>query len=161
MSPEVELFGPDGREVHVVQVQMSSSQAPDVLRADRLYPIGDLLGAQKLGAGYSAPAYAVHPGRGALEREQRRALELLLGAVELLFRDELFLHPAELLGYDPHGLLDVAGRGTDVGLDGAGVGVALVVGVEGVGEPTLLPHLLEEATAHPAAEHAVQGGHGV
>src|SRR3712207_2362517 len=128
MPPEVELFGPDGREVNVLQVQMSSGQAPYVLRADRLYPIGDLLGAQELGAGYGAPADAVHPGRCALEREQRRALELLLGAVELLLRDELFLDPAELLGNDPYGLLDVAGRGADVGLYGAGVGVALMVG---------------------------------
>ena len=113
-----------------------SCEAPYVLGADRLDAVGDLLWREQLRAGYDAPADAVHPG-GALEREQRRALELLLGAVELLARDELLLDLAELLGDDPHGLLHVAGGGADVGLYRAGVRVALMVG-DGVGEPALL-----------------------
>ena len=62
---------------------------------------------EQLRAGYDAPSDAVHPGGCALEREQRRALELLLGAVELLVETSSSC-PAELLGDDAHGLLHVA-----------------------------------------------------
>ena len=68
---------------------------------------------------------------------------------------------SELPDYHPDGLLHVAGGGADVGLDRARVGVSLVVGVDGVSEPALLAHLLEEAAAHAAAEHVVERGHRV
>src|SRR5215213_4747490 len=84
VPPEVKLLRPDRRKVHVVQIQMLSREAPYVLCSDRLYAVGDLLGCQELRAGYGAPADAVHPGGGALKREQRRAFELLLGSIQLL-----------------------------------------------------------------------------
>src|SRR4028118_1285134 len=46
--------------------------------------------------------------------------------------------PPPLPRYHVAGLLDVAGRGADVGLYGAGVGVGLVVGVDGGGGARLL-----------------------
>src|SRR3712207_510752 len=84
VSPKVKLLRPDRREVYLVQVQMPSREAPYVFRGDRLYAVSDLLGGQELRAGYGAAADAVHPGSSALEREQRRAFELLLGSVQLL-----------------------------------------------------------------------------
>src|SRR5829696_8911711 len=67
----------------------------------------------------------------------------------------------QLLGDHPDRLLHVACGGADVGLYRPGVRVALMVGVDRVGEPTLLAHLLEEPAAHPAAEHVVEGRHRV
>src|SRR5918999_541337 len=158
---EVDLLGTYGGEVHVVEVQVVSGKALYVVRTDGLDAGGDLLCGQELRPRYDASSDAVHPRRGALEGEKRRALELLLRAVQLLLADPLLLNLMQLLCDNLHCLFDVAGCGPDVGLDRTGVRVALVVGVHRVGEPAFLPHLLEEPAAHPAAEHVVQSRHRV
>src|SRR5215211_3208969 len=158
---QVELLRSDGGEVHLVCSQMLLREARDVLRGHGLDAGGDLLRRQELRAGYYAAADAVHPRRGAFEGKERRALELLLGALQLLFLD-LFLHdPLELFDDHLDRLFHVARSGADVGLYRAGVRVALMVGVHSVREPALLTYLLEEATAHASAEDIVQSGHRI
>src|SRR5215213_3204253 len=158
---QVELLRPDGGEVHMVCSQVLSGEACYVLRCHGLDAGGDLLWRQELRACYYATADAIHPRSGALEGKERRALELLLGTLQLLFLDRLLHDPPELLDDHLDRLLHVARGGANVGLDRASVRVSLVVGVHGVCKTTLLTHLLKEAAAHAAAENVVQCGHRV
>src|SRR3712207_2446302 len=84
VPPEVEFLGPDGGEVHVLQIQVCFCEASYIFGVHRLDAGGDLLGSQQFRAGYDAPADAVHPRSRALQGQERRALELLLGALQLL-----------------------------------------------------------------------------
>src|SRR5215210_81051 len=129
---QVELLRSDGGEVHMVCFEVLSGQAQNVVRGHRLDAGGDLLGRQQLSARYDAATDAVHPRRGALEGQERRAFELLLGTLQLLFLDGLLPYSPELLDDHLHGLLHVARGGADVGLDRARVRVSLMVGVDGV-----------------------------
>src|SRR5215212_7299412 len=158
---QIELLRTDGGEVQMVCSKVLSGEASDVLRGHRLDAGGDLLWRQELGAGNYAAADAIHPRRGALQCEERRALELLLGTIQFLFIDRLLHDPPELLDDHFDRLLHIARGRTDVGLDRAGVRVSLVVGVDGVCQPALLAHLLKQAAAHASSEDVVQSGHRV
>src|ERR687898_233484 len=145
----------------MVRPQVLSGEACYVLRCHGLDAGGDLLWRQELRACYYATADAIHPRSGALEGKERRALELLLGTLQLFFRDRLLHDPPELFDDHLDRLLHVARRGADVSLDRAGIRVPLVVGVHGVCETTLLAHLLKQAAAHTAPKDIVQGGHRI
>src|SRR5918997_3865091 len=148
VSSQIELPRPDGGEVHMVCAKVLLREARYVLRSYGLDAGGDLFWCQELRACYDATPDAIHPRRGALQGEERRALELLLGARHFLFLHLLIHDPPELLDDHPDRLLHVARGGADVSLDSACVRVSLVVGVHGVCETPLLPNLLKEPAAH-------------
>src|SRR4029079_310105 len=62
----------------------------------------------------------------------------------------------ELLLEHAEQLVDTFGRGAGVDPEGAGLLVRRAVRVDGVREAAPLPHLLEQARRHPAAQHLVE-----
>ena len=93
---------------------------------------------------------------GRLEPEHHPALDVLLGALELVVGDALVAEPRELAADDLAGLGDVLGAGADVHRDDAAVDELLRVGADRVGEPALLADLAEEPRGHRAAEDRVE-----
>src|ERR1700682_1414771 len=82
-----------------------------------------------------------------------------LGGNELAIGDAPVGHDAlELVVEDLEQLRNALGRRAGIDRERAGLLERRPVGVDGVGEATLLAYLLEEARGHPAAEDLVQDG---
>src|SRR2546422_865793 len=103
----------------------------------------------------------IHPARRRLERQHQAALQMILGASELLLRHAALLYLTELLEDRLEDLGEVrrVARGIDV--ERPRVDVRLDARMDRVDEPLALPHLLEEARGHTAADHIVQDEQGV
>src|SRR6058998_1668151 len=103
----------------------------------------------------------IHPARRRLERQHQAALQMILGASELLLRHAALLYLTELLEDRLENLGEVrrVARGIDV--ERPRVDVRLDARMDRVDEPLALPHLLEEARGHAAADHVVQDEQGV
>ncbi len=97
-----------------------------------------------------------HPARGGLQREHQVPLQVILGPPELGGPDAVLLEVAELLQgqLQDFGEVRRVRRGVDV--EEPGVVVGLGPRVDRVDQPLALPHLLEEARGHAAADDVVQ-----
>jgi len=97
-----------------------------------------------------------HARAGGLERKHQRALEMVLGAAQLLFADRGFLEAAEFRRDHVHnprgGLFGRAG----VDREHAGVRIRAQLAEDGVGQAVLLADFLKQARRHAAAQDVVQ-----
>ena len=99
---------------------------------------------------------AVHAARGRLQRQDEVALEVILGAAELLGRDPVLLDRAQLLHERLEHLAEVGRVGARVDVEDSGVVERLRPGVHGVDEGLALAHLLEQPGRHAAPDDVVQ-----
>ena len=98
----------------------------------------------------------VHPARARLERQHQAALQMVLGALELLGRDPVLLELTDLLEGGLQHLREVGGIAGRVEIEHARVEERLHAGVDRVHEPLALAHLLEETRRHAAADDLVE-----
>ena len=154
-------IGTDGGERQGVGLPELAGQLLHVLRGDRVDAVDDLVDLEQLGAGDGGLADAVHAHRGALERQDEAALEVLLGAAQLVVGHRLGGEASQLGADDVAGGRQILLARPQEQADLAGVGVPDRVRAHGVGQAALLADLLEEAAAHRAAQDRVEHRLGV
>src|SRR6266571_4071961 len=132
------------------------AETPQLVRRDRVdvgqdLPQRDMAPEVQLVLGQFA-----HPAARALEPQHEVALQLALGPLQFGAPDRLALQPTQLLEDEP----DRAGRRVrpDPGIDRhqPAVRKARDEGINGVGQPAFLPHLLEQAGTDAPAQDGVQ-----
>ena len=101
----------------------------------------------------------VHARGGALEREQCRALKMVLGTAEFFFAQRFILKTTELLedrtNHLPSGLHRCAG----IDREHPSVAVRIRFAEDCVGEALTLSDVLEKPGGHAAAEDVIEDGH--
>ena len=97
----------------------------------------------------------------AFETHQDVALELIFCAGEFLVAERRLLQTAEFRHDEVDHFERLAGGGSGIDAEGAGVAVGTEVGVDGVSHAALFANGLEEARTHAAAEHGIEDQRGV
>src|SRR5919107_610130 len=134
----------------------SARERGDVVERDGVDLLDDLVDGEQRHVGEHRGAEPVHPrGRG-LEREHHAALDVLLGAGELVGAGRVLTDPGELVGDDLHRAHDVVRPGPEVQADLAGARVRGLKRVDRVREAPLLAHLLEQPRRGRPAEDVVE-----
>ena len=86
----------------------------------------------------------------------KRTLQVILGAAQFVFADQLVFQLPELLHDGSHDLL--RRLGARAGIDGEATGIAekIQFGVNRVGKTLLLADVLKQPRTHAAAKHGIQ-----
>ena len=133
-----------------------AGELADSLGLDRV-DLGDqTVERENLGVGDNRLPEPGHPRRGRLHPEHQPALQVLLGALQLLLGQVACGDVRDLVGGDRERLGEVVLARPDVDPDLAGVCVLREEAVDRVGEAALLADLLEEPGRGGAAEDRVE-----
>src|ERR1022692_388222 len=130
--------------------------ATHVIVSHRLDRGEDLVDWLKPRVGQLGLAEAAHPRRGVFEAEHDRPAQLALAALQFGVIQPARDHLGHLVPADREHLVGLGRQATDVHAPDAGVGVLGGEAVHRVGEPALLPYLLEQPGGHAAAQRRVQ-----
>src|SRR3954463_13300380 len=134
---------PEHRQRHGLR-QHAGGDAVGVLEAHPVDAVEHLVHGEDLPVPGLGPAEAGHAPAGLLEREHHGALHVPLGPFELLALEPVGGDLGGLAPQERERLLGPRGRRPGVHREQPGLRVHLVVGVHRVGEPALLPDLLEQ-----------------
>src|SRR5467141_1967404 len=99
-----------------------------------------------------------HAGAGGLEREHQRALEVILRAAKLFFRDRRFLQGAKFLNGEIDDLANCFRSGAGVNGHHSGVGIRRQLAENRVREALFFANVLEKTRGHAAAKKIVEDG---
>src|SRR5689334_5842261 len=136
--------------------QHVGGDSADLVVADRLDRGQDLVDRLEVRVDQLGLAEPAHPGRRVLEAEHDRPAELALAALQLGVGQPAVDHLADLVPADGQHLVRLGREAAHVHAPDAGVGMLRAEAVHRVGQPPLLPHLLEQPGRHAAAQRGVE-----
>src|SRR5436305_2690824 len=125
---ELRLLRPDPGRREPLRGPQLGHEPGQIVQRHRLDPLHDLIERQQRGTGQDLRAEPVHPRAGRLEREYDAALQVLLGAAQLVLTRRALAYAMELARDYLHRLAEVVGPRAPVQADLARV-------LTGAGEP--------------------------